>query len=125
MTALVPLGRQLPIFLTHDENHEFKGEWKGSLKQPDFAVIWEDDLEKFIIHTVVEVGCSQTRKSLLASRDAYLKGIPSISRFISVNVIEDPEYAAPRNIDVDKVRHIDDVTLQVVSREGPVWYNGI
>lgn len=127
MTIPLPLGTSRPIFLSQDDFYEFEGLWEGSLKQPDFAVLWKHGRNEFIINTIVEVGCSQTRESLLACRDTYLEGVPSLSRFISLNVIENPRYAAPKKIELDiaKLKNIDNSTIQVDSIEGPIRYEGI
>ncbi len=113
------------FFINNTKFYQFEGEWDGSLKFPDFTVAWRNDVDGPDLHTVVEVGCSQSRDSLLEVRDAYLRGMPSLSRFICINIIETPEYVSPKNIDIDELREVKIKAIQSDSDKGSAWYKGI
>src|ERR1700754_4899130 len=68
---------------------EFQGEWEESRMEPDLGISWIEDDGGDELHTVVEVGVSQSRQSLLDLRDLYLNGISKVSRFVFVNIITD------------------------------------
>ncbi len=103
----------------------FKGKWRGSKKVPDLGIAWVEDVGGHKLHTVVEVGVSQSRESLLDLRDLYLKGDSDVSRFVFINVITTPKYRSPKDFDVDQLQTFQKADFQLESDQGPLWYKGI
>ncbi|OQV11242.1 hypothetical protein CLAIMM_15104 [Cladophialophora immunda] len=123
--SIAPSANGRPRFANNANFNDFEGEWSGSLQAPDFAVFWKDNTGNPLLHTIVEVGCSQSRDALLGLRDAYMNGIPCLSRFIGISVIETPPYASPINIDIDGVKEFDMAAVRFDSPQGPFWYKEV
>jgi hypothetical protein len=112
------------VIIRSEDWEEFQGEWEESRVEPDLGIAWVKDSGGGELHTVVEVGVSQSRQSLLDLRDLYLNGTSKISRFIFVNIITDPEYTSPEELDIDELKDIQEVDFQLDSDQGPLWYKG-
>ena len=112
------------FFASADTLCGFKGKWTGSSKNPDFLIAWEDN-GGTEMHTVVEVGASQSEESLHEVMELYLKGAPQVFRVILINITETPKYRGPNNFDIDELKNIEKAGIQVDSEQGPVWYKGI
>ncbi|KAH0830052.1 hypothetical protein FOPE_10471 [Fonsecaea pedrosoi] len=113
------------LCIIRGEDIDFEGEWGGSYKEPDLGIAWNEDVGGTNLHTVVEVGVSQSRQSLLNLRDLYLKGTSHVSRLILVDLVTDPEYTSPVDLDIRELRAIDKADFQLDSDLGPLWYKGV
>ncbi|OAP54107.1 hypothetical protein AYL99_11642 [Fonsecaea erecta] len=113
------------FYLTGSGDEAFEGEWKWSIKQPDLAIVWNEDDTSFELHTVVEIGISQSYDSLLNVRDLYLRGTSTVSRFVLVNIVTDPEYRSPEGLNIDELKNIRKADFQLDSNQGPLWYKGV
>lgn len=102
-----------------------KGEWNGSFRKSDFAIAWQMDGGGTDIHTIVEVGSSQSRNQLREVAKIYLEGAPQTSRVILIDLVETPKYVQPTNLNIDELKNIKSTEFQVDSDQGPVWYKGI
>ena len=97
----------------------------GSFKNPDLVLTWKDDDGGTDIHTIVEIGSSQSKDQLREVMKLYLEELPQVSRVILVDIIEAPKYVQPKNLDIDEIKNIKRTEFQVDSNQGPVWYKGI
>ncbi|OAL30162.1 hypothetical protein AYO20_08878 [Fonsecaea nubica] len=113
------------LCIIRGEDIVFQGEWGGSHKEPDLGIAWIKDVGGTDLHTVVEVGVSQSRQSLLNLRDLYLRGTSHVSRLILVDLVTDPEYTSPVGLDIRELRAIDRADFQLDSDQGPLWYKGV
>ncbi|OAG38283.1 hypothetical protein AYO21_07509 [Fonsecaea monophora] len=113
------------LCIIRGEDIDFEGEWEGSHKEPDLGIAWIEDVGGTALHTVVEVGVSRSRQSLLNLRDLYLKGTSDVSRLILVDLVTDPEYTSPVDLDIRELWAIDRADFQLDSDLGPLWYKGV
>jgi hypothetical protein len=113
------------VIIRGEDWEEFQGEWEESRVEPDLGIAWIKDGGRGELDTVVEVGVSQSRESLLDLRDLYLNGTSKISRFVFVNIITDPEYRSPEELDIDELKNIQEADFQFDSDQGPLWYKGV
>ena len=104
---------------------DFKGKWDGSFRKPDFVIAWRKDSGGIDIHTIVEVGVSQSQNQFREVMEMYFEGLPQISRVILIDIIEAPQYVQPKNFDIDELKNLNSTEFQVASNQGPVWYKGI
>ncbi|KAF7506441.1 hypothetical protein GJ744_011795 [Endocarpon pusillum] len=104
---------------------DFKGKWEGSFRKADFVIAWRKDGGGIDIHTIVEVGVSQSQNQFREVMEMYFEGLPQISRVILIDIIEAPQYVQPKNFDIDELKNLNSTEFQVASNQGPVWYKGI
>ena len=112
-------------FVFNEEFDEFEGPWKGSLREPEFGVAWKDDVDSYALHTLVQVKSSQSQNKMLEVMNSYLRGAPTVSRFILINITEAPRYKSPKKIDLNEFKTIDKTEFKCDSNQGPLWYKGI
>ena len=93
----------------------------SSLRAPEFGVALKEDVDSLKIHTLVEVNSSQSQDKMLEVMNFYLKGAPTVSRVILINITEGPKYKAPKRIDLN----IDKTECRCASNQGPLWYKDI
>ena len=102
----------------------FGEKWAGSFKKLDFAIAWENDTGDTDIHTIIEVGVSQSKKQLRKVMKTYFERAPQISRVILIDVIETPKYVQPENFDINQLKNVKTTEFRIDSEQGPVWYKG-
>ena len=79
-------------------NEDFKGfrdDWDNSKKTPDLAIQVTDESGSQEFKWVLEVGFSQTEKSLRENAMLWLKGVPAVSTVVTINIVEEPAYRCP------------------------------
>lgn len=105
---------------------KFNEEWKDSWMRPDVRIIWKEPGTQ-PRETVVEIGDSQSRNSLLRVKDALLKGTSVVERVILMNFVEDPPYRRPEpeDIDMSRLQNLQEQEVQCLSESGPVRYQGV
>ena len=112
-------------FVFNEEFDEFEGPWKGSLREPEFGVAWKENVDPSELHTLVQVNSSQSQNKMLEVMNSYLKGAPTVSRFILINITEAPKYKTPKKVDLNEFKTIDKTEFKCDSNQGPLWYKGI
>ncbi|KAK5441433.1 hypothetical protein LTS15_011265 [Exophiala xenobiotica] len=100
------LLRKRLVTMRSEDWDEFQGEWEESLMEPDLGISWREDDFGDELHTVVE-------------------GTSKVSRFVFVNIITDPEYRSPKELDIDELKIIHKADFQLDSDQGPLWYKGV
>ncbi|OAP54125.1 hypothetical protein AYL99_11660 [Fonsecaea erecta] len=124
--AKLDLPTRRKLFLSCGVNDtDFQGEWQWSEKQPDLAISWNENNIGTQLDTIIEVGVSQTYNSLLHVRDMFLKGLPEVSSFVSVNILEDPRYRSPKDLNIDEPDNIQKADFQLDADQGPLCYKGV
>ena len=101
---------------------DFKDKWNGSFRKPDFVIAWKKDGGGTDVHTIIEVGSSQSNNQLREVMRLYLEGLPQISRVILIDIIEAPKYVQPKNFNIDELKNVKNTEFQVDSEQGPVCY---
>jgi hypothetical protein len=114
------------IMYSDAHSNEFEREWKDSWEMPDLRIIW-DDAEAKDAETVVEIGDSQSRDSLLRVKDALLQGTSVVERVLLMNFVEDPPYRRPKfeDVDVSQLQSVHKKEVECLSESGPVRYKGV
>ncbi|OAP54152.1 hypothetical protein AYL99_11687 [Fonsecaea erecta] len=99
--AHVTLVDKTPIRWYPVISHRFTGEYEDSLRQPDFSISWDESLFYERVHTVVEIGVSQSLEELRALIPLHMKGNPETQRVILIKLAETPKFQCPESIDID------------------------
>ena len=121
------------LFVSHNEHfHGFCGDWRGTKKTADLAIQVTNESGSQKYKWVLELGFSQSEKSLREDAMSWLKGVPTVSTVVTVSIVEEPSYRCPvsNNEDLKALgMHTDgadvDTTDFVLQEEyGPAIYKG-
>ncbi|OQV11053.1 hypothetical protein CLAIMM_14957 isoform 2 [Cladophialophora immunda] len=104
---------------------DFEKEYESSQKQPDLSIKWYENDPVGQLHTVVEVGVSQSLQSLRALVPLYLQGKPEVQRVILVKIKETPVFRSSTQPSTDTSLTPDSKELRRDEATGVIWFGDV
>ena len=133
MARTLPSATEERILVSRNEDcYDFEGPWKVSKKIPDLAIQIENNFGQPEYKWILEIGFSQSQDSLRDIVETWLKGVPTVSIVVTVNIIEEPSYRCPvsNNENLEELGMPTDtgdvlITEMIMQGDyGPVIYKG-
>jgi hypothetical protein len=87
--------RQQTQVLWGQRLRSFRGQWSGSIKDPDLGIKVRNTDNEMQLKWVLEVGFSEIYKELKNDTQLWLEGSPQISMVTIVGICETPQYRCP------------------------------